>query len=258
MFCMTTPQIVWLDLQPSLAGFNCRLAKKLSQSRIVKRWSFHHDPDEACTIETVQDYLCESISHSEFNRPHVIAHGTSGTIACMLACEQPKLFRSLTLLSVDSNTANHWTSHYHTIRQQLPCSREQILVHLSSLLFDIKGSKLCHATTKILEKCLDFDFVLSSILSNTSKGYLQKPPIPTMVINGNYDFVVDQNAHSRWKQILQPGDCYHNIDQGRHFFHFHNSDDIAKKINAFLDMIPLDSTYKTGNFDSSPTFKVFS
>ena len=237
---MGSPEIVWLDIQPSLYGFNCRLVRLLAASRLVKRWSFQHDPDEACTIETVHNLLHESIVSSKYP-PHVIAHGISGTIACLFALQYPKLLSSLTLLSVDTNNANHWTSHYHVMRGQFPCSRDKILTHLASKLFDVDDQRINATLAKLMAKCLDCDFVISSLFSNSLGGNLNIPQVPTLIINGSHDFVVDRNAKSRWGSKLKLGDHYEFVDAGRHFFHFHKPALTAQKINAFLDMIPTSS-----------------
>ena len=234
---MVNPEIIWLDVQPSLYGFNCRLVRRLTACRKVKRWSFQHDPDEACTIETIHNLLRASIVSSK-PRPHVIAHGISGTIACLFAQEYPELFSSLTLLSVDTNNANHWTSHYHVMRGQLPCSRDNILTHLASKLFDIDDQRIIATISKLLAKCLDSDFVISSLFSNGLRGHLQAPKVPTLIINGDQDFVVDKASKIRWNSKLKLGDHYELVDAGRHFFHFHKPESTAKKINTFLDMIP--------------------
>ena len=131
-------------------------------------------------------------------------------------------------------------------------------MHLSPLLFNIKEKNLYYATAKLLEKCLDFDFVLSSIVSNALGGYLERPPIPTLVINGESDFVVDKNANERWKSILKPGDCYQTIKAAKHFFHFHNAVEVAEKINSFLDMVPENSVTDTSLSNYQTSFEVFS
>tara|TARA_B100002051_G_scaffold275887_1_gene321452 strand:- start:4964 stop:5656 length:693 start_codon:yes stop_codon:yes gene_type:complete len=209
----------------------------LSQSRIVKRWSFQHDPDEACTVEIVHDLLRETITKSN-HRPHIVAHGISGTIAYLFAEKHPDLISSLTVLAVDTVSSNHWSSHYHIMRSQLPCSRNQILEHFTSLLFDVKEKRLYVALAKLLAQCLDSDFVISSLFSNALSGALKKTAVPTFVINGDNDIVVDRNAKTRWEKVLKPGDRYESIQGMRHFFHFNQPISVAEKISNFLDMIP--------------------
>ena len=132
--------IFWIDLQPSVFCFNKKLACVLSQTRHVRRWSFQHDLDEICSLPTIFDLLTETVDQMD-SAPHVVAHGLSGTIASLFARQFPKLFRSLTLISVDPISTNQWSSHYLEMRRKLPCSRSSILSHIVPLLFDKKFNK---------------------------------------------------------------------------------------------------------------------
>ncbi len=238
---MVVPEILWLDLQPSLYCFNCRLSRLLSEKRTVRRWSFQHDPDEACTISIVHDLLRETIVDTR-QRPHLVAHGFSGIVASLFESQYPELIQSLTLLSVDTNTANQWSSHYHTMRSQLPCSRSRLLEHLTSLLFESKEPKVYSALARIMAKCLDTNFITSSLVSHELNRSLTMNSVPTLVMNGDNDFVVDRNAEERWSTKLKPGDCYVSVPKSRHFFHFHHPEITVQRINAFLDMIPTTSS----------------
>ena len=109
--------IFWIDLQPSVFCFNKKLACVLSQTRHVRRWSFQHDLDEICSLSTIFDLLTETVDQMD-SAPHVVAHGLSGTIASLFARQFPKLFRSLTLISVDPISTNQWSSHYLEMRRK--------------------------------------------------------------------------------------------------------------------------------------------
>ena len=237
---MNHPSILWLDLQPSLYCFNCRLSRLLASSRTVRRWSFEHDPDESCSIATIHNLLRQSILETG-GRPHLVAHGLSGTIAHRFVHQYPELIQSLTLLSVDSQISNHWTSHYHEMRKQLSCTRAHLLQHLTSLLFECNQPKVYVALAELMAKCLDSDFVMSSLISHDLYGELEAIPVPLLVLNGDNDFVVDRNAKQRWAATLKPGDCYESIANSRHFFQFHHPVVVADRINNFLDMIPTSS-----------------
>ncbi len=234
---MNRTKILWLDVQPTLYCLNKRVAQHLSRTRQVKRWSFQHDLDESCNEETVHNLLLETLKNDS-EKYHIIGHGLSGTLACQFAHKYPHLLKSLTLLSVDTNTSNHWSSHYLKIRSQLPCSRVQILSHLSSLLFHQSNARAAAAFPSLLAKCLDSEYIQGSVISQYTTDELIIPSIPVLIINGQHDFVVDENSRHRWVNKLKPGDCYHSIDKGRHFFQFSNSQSTAQKINAFLDMVP--------------------
>ena len=234
---MSPSPILWIDLQPTLHCFNQRLAKRLSKNRLVKRWSFQHDLDEACSIETIHLMMLETINEGR-EKYHLAGHGISGGIAHLFACKYPKLVHSATLLSADTTITNQWTSHYLEMRSQLPCGRERILSHLSSQLFGSNLSRKFPVFASLLAKCLDEEYILGSIASQIKQGRFKASDIPTLVINGNDDFVIDRTSHTRWSEQLKPGDHYRAIKNARHFFHHQEANQTADVIESFLDMVP--------------------
>jgi pimeloyl-ACP methyl ester carboxylesterase len=248
--------IFWIDLQPSVFCFNKKLACILSQTRHVRRWSFQHDLDEICSLSTIFDFLRETIDQLD-SPPHVVAHGLSGTIASLFAHQFPKLFRSLTLISVDPISTNQWSSHYLEMRRKLPCSRSSILNHILPLLFDKEFNKTNLALSGLFEKCLDSDFIPGSIASHTFLPNLSSIDIPLSVINGSHDFVVDHNSGLRWRPYLKNGDRFYSLQGGHHFSHFSQPQLFANLINAFIEMIPNLSTSAFPNhFHSSLSRKI--
>ena len=234
---MPHDKVLWIDLQPTLHCLNKRVSQLLSRSFAVQRWSFQHDLDESCSIETVHELLKQTLMASS-EPMHLIGHGISGTIACLFAEKYPELVKSLTLLSVDTVSANHWSSHYLDMRSQLPASRKAILSHLSSLLFSNQNSRAFEALPCLLAKCLDTEFIQGSIVNHQRIDNLLAPNVPTFVLNGDSDFVVDVNSHDRWSETLKSGDRYVSMKQGRHFFHFDHSQQVAQLITAFIQMVP--------------------
>ena len=251
---MSPSPILWIDLQPTLHCFNQRLAKRLSKNRLVKRWSFQHDLDEACSIETIHSMMLETINEGK-ERYHLVGHGISGGIAHLFSCKYPKLVRSATLLSADTAITNQWTSHYLEMRSQLPCSRERILFHLSSQLFGSDLSRKFPIFASLLAKCLDEEYILGSIASQIKRGRFKASDVPTLVINGNDDFVIDRTTHARWSEQLKPGDHYRALDNARHFFHHQEANQTATVIESFLDMVPEEEMNNslTIKSDCSPT-----
>ena len=229
--------ILWLDLQPSLFCFNKRLACVLSQSRHVRRWSFQHDLDEICSLSTIFNLLQETLDELD-QPPHVIAHGVSGTVAALFSKQFPRLFKSLTLLSVDSISANQWSSHYLEMRRQLPCSRSRILSHIIPLLFEKDFGDANLVLPGLFAKCLDSDYISGSIASHSSLSNLSTIDIPLSIINGSHDFVIDQNSFQRWKPHLKNGDRFFSLPGGRHFSQFSQPKLFGTMINSFLEMIP--------------------
>ena len=91
---------------------------------------------------------------------------------------------------------------------------------------------------KLLAKCLDNDFVNGSIVKSQAITNIKKAEVPVLVINGEKDFVVDEQSHDRWKNYLKPGDCYQKVADGRHFFPFTQWSQTAKMIESFVRMVP--------------------
>ena len=234
---MNTSQILWVDLQPSMYCLFKRTAQTLGQHFKVKRWSFEHNLDESCDVEVVHSLLRQTIEN--YSTPvHLVGHGISGTVAYLYAQEYPKKILSVSVLSVDTYSTNQWTSHYQSMRSQLPCSRFQILSHLSRLLVDSQTEQVGLIVTRLLAKCLDNDFVYGSIVKSQTIMNLNKAEVPILVINGEKDFVVDEQSHNRWRQYLKPGDCYQKVTNGRHFFPFTEWSQTARMIKSFIKMVP--------------------
>ena len=234
---MQDKKILWIDLQPSLYCLFKRSAQNLSQHFEVKRWSFEHDLDESCDVNVVHSLLRQTIENSSVPI-HLVGHGLSGTIAYLYVQKYPKNIASASLLSVDVQSTNQWTSHYQCMRSQLSCSRFQILSHLSRLLINTQADHVQNIMTRILAKCLDNDFVNGSIIQNPKIDNLVKVTTPILVMNGESDFVVDCYSYQRWQQHLKPGDCYQKIKDGRHFFPFEKWRETTKMIESFITMVP--------------------
>lgn len=234
---MTKSQILWIDLQPSMYCLFKRTAQTLSQHFEVKRWSFEHDLDESCDVKIIHSLLRQTIENSP-GPVHLIGHGLSGTIAYLYTQEYPKNISSVSLLSVDIQSTNQWTSHYQSMRSQLPCSRFHVLSQLSRLLIDTNDTHVQNIMTRLLAKCLDNDFVHGSILQNCEIQNLNKIKAPLLVINSDNDFVIDKNSSQRWQQNMKPGDCYQLIRNGRHFFPFNKWVETSMMIESFIKMVP--------------------
>lgn len=249
---MPQDKVLWIDLQPTLHCLNKRVAQLLSRSFAVQRWSFQHDLDESCSVQTVLELLRQTLVASS-EPMHLVGHGISGTVACLFAEKYPGLVKSLTLLSVDTLSANHWSSHYLDMRSQLPTSRQAILSHLSSLLFSSNNSRSTEIVPCLLAKCLDTEFIQGSIVNQQTIKNLQTPEVPTLVLNGEFDFVVDINSHDRWSETLKSGDRYVCMKNGRHFFQFNQAQQAADLIIAFIQMVPgqwIDRELSSNDFTS--------
>ena len=145
---MNTSQILWIDLQPSLYCLFKRTAQALGQNFEVKRWSFEHDLDESCDVEVVHSLMRHTIENSS-HPVHLVGHGISGTIAYLFAEKYPNNISSVSVLSVDTHSTNQWSSHYQSMRSQLPCSRFHILSHLSRLLVNSKNEQVGNIMSRL-------------------------------------------------------------------------------------------------------------
>jgi len=249
---MPQDRVLWIDLQPTLYCLNKRVAQLLSRSFAVQRWSFQHDLDESCSVATVHELLRQTLVAS-LEPMHLVGHGISGTIACLFAEKYPSLVKSLTLLSVDTLSANHWSSHYLDMRSQLPSSRQAILNHLSSLLFSNHNPRALEVLPCLLAKCLDTEFIQGSIVNQEYISNLRAPKVPLIVLNGESDFVVQVNSRARWSKTLKFGDRFVCMKKGRHFFQFDQSQQAAQLITAFIQMVPgqwIDRELSSNDFTS--------
>ena len=105
------------------------------------------------------------------------------------------------------------------------------------MLFPQISPRASHAFPSLLVKCLDSEFIQGSILGHAPLDNLCVSGVPTLVLNGSDDFVVDSNSEIRWSQILKPGDRYHSVHHGRHFFQFDQASKTAQAITDFIAMI---------------------
>ena len=140
-------------------------------------------------------------------------------------------------MSVDVQSTNQWISHYQSMRSQLPCSRFHILNHLSRLLIDTQSDHVQNTITKLFAKCLDKDFVSGSTIQTPKIENLGGISAPTLVINGEDDFVVDKKCCQRRQSLFKPGDYYKELKNGRHFFPFRDWSKTSEIIKSFIKMV---------------------
>ena len=177
---MKRSKLLWIDLQPSLYCLLKRTTQSLGQHFEVQRWSFEHDLDESCDVEVVHNLMRHTIENSS-HPVHLVGHGISGTIAYLFAEKYPNNISSVSVLSVDTHSSNQWTSHYQSMRSQLPCSRFHILSHLSRLLVDRKTETIVNIMARLLAKCLDNDLVYGSIVNSQPITNLNKAEVLSLI-----------------------------------------------------------------------------
>ena len=231
-------EILWIDLQPELNFSNRHLIASLCKNFIVKTWSLLLEQDEACNFQMIEQILLNYLKSNPKQKPHLIGHGLSGSLSYSFAQKYPHLISSLTIISVDTNVFNHWSTHYYKMRSQFCCPRSEILLHLTPLLFGKLSFYNQHIIMKYLKKSLDKNYTLGSLVRTEKINPINKHlNIPLLVINGDVDIIVDNLAEKRWVNLLKSGDRYLILKNGRHFLQYKHFIEISVEISRFIEMV---------------------
>jgi pimeloyl-ACP methyl ester carboxylesterase len=110
---------VWLSSSPALARFDQPLLKYLSKYMKIAQWDYHQDKDYGSSFDEAVDLLNEFLTPCT-NSIHLIGHSSGSVIALDFARRYPEKVRSLTLLSVSSQPAHTWRTHYY-VQRDLSC-----------------------------------------------------------------------------------------------------------------------------------------
>ncbi|NEO87241.1 MAG: alpha/beta hydrolase [Spirulina sp. SIO3F2] len=221
---------LWLSLSPRLQRFDRRLLQQLNDQMDLGYWQYSQTLDEPCCLTTALALLHDYIQQSD--RPlHLLGHGISGCLALLYAQRYPQWVRSLTILSVGSNPALSWHSHYYALRRLLPCHRPMILAQIVRLLFGPQSYELTQAFIKIL--AADLDSALSPhSLAHQTPMTIASVPVPILAIVGRQDQILTPlgNAQLPW---LKASDRLYLCPEGRHFCHYEYPQRIAQEIGEF-------------------------
>ncbi|MDJ0579225.1 alpha/beta hydrolase [Crocosphaera sp.] len=227
----SVPNALWLSVSPVLQRFNRPLISQLCQDHAVALWEYNQTPDEPITLDVafvlLHDYL------KQLEEPvHLIGHSTSGWLGMIYAQRHPERVKSLTLLSVGANLAVDWQSHYYAMFKTLPCERYTILSQMVSTLF----GRQCPFKNELLIYLLEQD-LLSSPSPNTLIEQVGVTPelisVPLFIGGSRDDLVISPYQLNAWKPWLKSEDILWECDQGRHFFHYLNSELVSEKIREF-------------------------
>ena len=226
-----TPQALWINVNPSLNQFDQRLCRLLSRQFDIQCWSYQQTADDPCCIETVlsllDKFLCDQTEPI-----HIIGHGISGIIALLYTRRQPSRVKSLTLLSVGENPSLSWHSHYYSMRNCLPCNRQEVLHQMAKMLFGSQTRNKTEALIQRLIKSLDTELSPHS-LAHFHDFFPGGVKVPLLVCNGACDTVVDPKAHRSWQYWLGSCDRLWRCYQGRHFFHYTHPHETQRIITDF-------------------------
>lgn len=226
------PDVLWLNVSPSLQCFNRPLLKYLSQTLSIALWEYCQTPDETTSLDIalvlLHDYL------KTHDRPiHFIGHSISGFLGLLYAQRYPERVKSLTLLGVAPLSALDWQAHYYTLFETLPCSRETILTQMVYSLFGHQCKKKVQSLLQILEE----DLLLSPSsysLFGQSSITVESVSVPLLVCGSSNDIVVDPCQLNQWQTYLNKGDRIWECPKGRHFFHYFYPQDVGEQIFKFL------------------------
>jgi pimeloyl-ACP methyl ester carboxylesterase len=229
--------VLWLSSSPALARFDQPLLKYLSKYMKVAQWEYHHEKDEGSYIDEAVNLVYEFL-RDETDPIHLAGHGAGGAIALSFARRYPEKVRSLTLLSVASQPAHTWHTHYYVQRDLFPVSREQVLANSVCNLF----GKQPHHTTKKLMAALDKDLDQTPLshslfkLVDLPKGGVS---MPMMVCGSQNDPIVDPPALQNWLKYFKPEDHLWEHPKGYHFFHYFYPQEVGEQILSFCQLYHL-------------------
>ncbi|NEP40096.1 MAG: alpha/beta hydrolase [Okeania sp. SIO2H7] len=211
------PDVLCLNVSPSLQVFDKPLLRYLSTKLITAQWEYSQSQDDPCLLDVAVTMLHDYLKFR--NRPiHLIGHSMGGLLGLLYARRHPERVRSLTLLAVGVYPAVNWQAHYYVYRQLFPFSREKIIAQMVESLFGYRYPKNCKKLAKVLEEDLDYSLSPHSLLKTISVE-ASGVEVPLMVCGSQDDFVVDPHSLQGWQFYLKKSDRIWQCPQGRHFFH---------------------------------------
>jgi pimeloyl-ACP methyl ester carboxylesterase len=211
------PDVLSLNVSPSLQVFDKPLLRYLSTKLVAARWEYSQSQDEPCSLDLAVTLLHDYLKSR--NRPiHLIGHSMGGLLGLLYARRYPERVQSLTLLAVGVYPAINWQAHYYVHRQLFPFSREKIIAQMVESLFGDRYPKNCKKLAKVLEEDLDYSLSPHSLLKRISIE-ASGVDVPLMVCGSQDDVVVDPHLLQGWQFYLKKGDRLWQCPQGRHFFH---------------------------------------
>lgn len=232
-----SPDVLWLNTSPSLQCFARPLLRYLARQVTIGQWEYCQSQDEASSLDVavllLHDYL------KSCNQPvDLIGHSTGGLLGLLYARQYPEKVKSLTLLAVGVDVALDWQAHYylHLHNQILPCSRQGVLSNMAYNLFGYQDRHTINNLVSILEQDLDCSLSPHSIFQrlNIYPGGVQ---VPLMVCGSKDDIIIEPNALQGWQLWLKEGDRLWSCLEGRHFFHFFQSQQVGRQILKFWESL---------------------
>lgn len=230
------PDLLWLNVSPSLQSLHQPLLRKLARSCTVAQWKYQQNPDEASCLEIpvtlLHDYL------KTHHRPiHLAGHGLAGLVGWLYAKRHPERVKSLTLLAVGANPAVDWQAHYYAQRQLLRCSRSLLLAQMAYHLFGSDNRRQNKGLSQMLEWDLD-----NSPSPHSLMGHVSVSPdsigVPLLICGSEDDVVIDPSHLRQWQKFMKSSDRLWVNSAGRHFFHYFYPTEVAQQMLDFWQMAP--------------------
>jgi pimeloyl-ACP methyl ester carboxylesterase len=228
-----SPDVVWLNTNPSLQCFSQPLLSHLSHQMIITSWDYSQTQDEASPLSfavlLLHDYL-----QSCTQPVHLIGHSTGGLLGLLYARQYPEKVKSLTLLAVGVDAAVDWQVNYYAHRPF--SSRQQILRAMAYNLFGYHEECMNKRLTRLLRQDLN-----SSLSPHSLFQKLSLPPspvsVPLMVCGSLDDIIVETEALCGWQPYLKEGDRLWKCPEGKHFFHFFQPQLVAEQVLHFWNSL---------------------
>jgi pimeloyl-ACP methyl ester carboxylesterase len=230
------PDVLWLNTSPSLLRFNLPIIKYLSHQVRIAQWEYRQEQDEPSSLDIAVELLDDYLSMIP-QSVHLVGHSTCGLLGLLYSRKYPAKVRSLTLLGVGGNPSVDWVSYYYLLRQSLPCTRELILARMVKNLFGYQSSYYQKALIEILAKTLRDTLSPHSLYQqiNLPSGGIASP---LLVCGSKDDPIATTTQLQRWHSSLKKGDRLWQVQQGHHFFHYFQAQQVGNILLEFWDSQP--------------------
>jgi surfactin synthase thioesterase subunit len=230
------PDVLWLNVSPSLKGFDRPLLRHLAQHQAVAQWEYEQTLDEPSSFEIALTLLHDYVKCC--NHPlHLVGHSTSGLLGLLYAQRHPERVRSLTLLSVGIQPAIDWKTHYYNYRRLLPCPRPKILQRMVGDLFGDTPSPMVKPLIQLLGQDLEQSLSLHHLFQQVNL-----PPIhvtvPLLVCGSVDDVILDPNHIRDWRShFSQSTSRLWICPGGRYFFHYFYPQQVSEEMLSFWQSV---------------------
>lgn len=228
---------LWLNVSPSLKGFDRPLLRDLTQHTSIAQWEYSQTLDEPTSLDTTLVLLHDYLKHCD--RPiHLLGHSTGGLLGLLYAQQHPERVRSLTLLSVGVNPAVDWQTQYYAQRRLLPCDQQTILRHMVYGLLGCPPKDKTETLMKLLEQDLYCSLSPHSLVRSMSLLPISIK-VPLLVCGSVDDVVIDPNQLRGWQRHLHhPASHIWVCPGGRYFFHYFYPQQVCEQIVQFWNSTP--------------------